>query len=310
MKIAVVGTGAMGSVYAGLLADAGNEVWAVDVNAAHIDAIRARGLQVEGASGDRVVHISATTEPAEVGQAELVVIATKAMDAETAARSARLLLGPETVVIATQNGLGAADAVVDVLGEERVMIAVAGGFGASLLAPGHVHHHGFELLRLGERHGPVRPRTERIAAVWRAAGFNVKTFDDVDRLVWEKLICNACYSGTCALLELTIGEVINDPHGWSVASRCSEEALEVARAIGISLDVEDAASYARAFGLTIPAARPSVLLDLLAGRPCEIEWINGAIPRVGRQVGIAAPTNEAVTALVLAKQGARRSESR
>lgn len=307
MRIAVVGAGAMGSVYAGLLGGAGHDVWAVDVNAEHIEAILAHGLRVEGASGDRVVRIAATTTPADVGEVELVVIATKAMDAQAAAQSARPLIGAETTILTIQNGLGAADAVADVTGGEQLMVGVAGGFGASVLAPGHVHHHGFELLRLGERNGPATPRTEQIAEAWRQAGFSVKTYDDVDQLLWEKLICNASYSGTCGLLELTIGDVIQDPHAWSVASRCAEEALEVARACGVAIEIDDCASYVRDYGLAIPAARPSLLLDLLANRPCEIEWINGAIPRRGRQVGISAPTNQLITTLVLAKQATTRT---
>src|SRR5947209_19563935 len=150
----------MGSIYAGLLADAGNEVWAVDRWEEHVDAIRERGLRVEGASGDRTVRIHATTDAAEVGEAELVIIATKAMDVEAAAESARILVGPETIVLPIQNGLGGPDIAAAVVGEQRVAIGVVGGFGAAIIRPGHVHHHGFELVRLGERKGAVTPRIE------------------------------------------------------------------------------------------------------------------------------------------------------
>jgi 2-dehydropantoate 2-reductase len=302
VKIAIVGTGAMGSVYAGLLGAAGNEVWAVDRWQEHVDAIREHGLRVEGPSGDRTVRIHATTDPAEAGEAELVVIATKAMDVRTAAEAARALVGPEAVVLPIQNGLGGPDLAAAVLGEERVAIGVVGGFGASIVRPGHVHHHGLELVRLGERKGPVTPRIEAIAHVWRAAGFTVQTYDDVDRLVWEKLICNVSFSGACAVLGCTIGEVIAGPAAWSVASRCGREAFEVARALSISLGFDDPDSYVRDFGLRIAGARPSMLLDLMAGRRCEIDFINGAIPRVGRELGVETPFNEAVTALVKARE--------
>lgn len=304
MKIAIVGTGAMGSVYAGLLADAGNEVWAIDVDAGHVAAIRERGLRVRGASGDRVVRVRATTDPAEAGVAELVVIATKSMDVEAAAEAARPLVGPDTLVVPIQNGLGSADRVARILGEERVAIGVVGGFGASVVEPGHVHHHGLELVRLGERSGAATPRIERVAEVWREAGFRVQTYDDVDRLVWEKLVCNVCFSGTCALLELTVGQVIDDRDAWSVASRCAAEAYAVARARGIALGFDDPVAYVREFGLAIPGARPSMLLDLLAGRRCEIDVINGAIPPAAAEAGLPAPANETVTALVRAKERA------
>jgi 2-dehydropantoate 2-reductase len=165
-----------------------------------------------------------------------------------------------------------------------------------------------ELIRLGEREGAATERLERIAAVWREAGFNVRTYDDVGPLVWEKLICNVCFSGTCAILDRTIGEVLGEASAWAVASQCASEAYQVARALRIDLSFEDPVEYARAFGLRIPQARPSVLLDLTAGRRCEIDVINGAVPRVGRSVGVAAPVNQTVTALVKALEagGSRR----
>jgi len=290
----------MGSVYAGLFGSAGHEVWAIDAWQEHIEAIRQNGLRVEGASGDRVVPIRATTDAAEAGEADLVVIATKAMDVEAAAEAARPLLGAETIVLSIQNGLGGPDGAARVLGDDRVAVGVAGGFGASIVAPGHAHHHGLELIRLGERRGPVSPRIEALAEVWRGAGFTVRTFDDVQRLVWEKLVCNVAFSGTCTVLGRTVGEVLDDPDAWSVASGCGAEAYAVGRASGVELDFDDPVAYVRAFGEKIPGARPSMLLDLMAGRRLEIDFINGAIPRVGSEVGVAAPINETITALVKA----------
>jgi 2-dehydropantoate 2-reductase len=292
----------MGSVYAGLLASAGHEVWAVDRWQEHVDAIRERGLRVEGASGDRVVRVRATTDAADVGEAELVLIATKAIDVKAASESARVLVGPGTLVLSIQNGLGGPDIAASILGEKRVAIGVAGGFGASIVEPGRVHHHGLELLRLGERNGPATPRVEAIAQIWRAAGFNVQTDDDIDRVIWEKLVCNVSFSGPCAVLDCTLGEVIADRHAWTVASRCGQEAFEVARALDVSLGFDDVGSYVREFGLKIPGARPSMLLDLMAGRRSEIDFINGAVPRAGRETGVATPFNEAVTALVKARE--------
>ena len=300
VRIAIVGAGAMGSVYAGQLADAGNDVWAIDPWEEHVAAIREHGLHVEGASGDRLVSVAATSDAAEVGEVDLVVIATKAMHVRAAAESARALLGPETVVLPIQNGLGSPEVVAEVLGAERVVVGIAGGFGASVVEPGHVHHHGMEVVRLGEPDGPVSARVERIADVWRAAGFTVQAEDDVARLVWEKLICNVCFSGTCTVLERTIGEVLDDPHAWSIASACAREAYDVAVASNITLGFGDAVSHAATFGERIRDARPSMLLDRLAGRPSEIDAINGSIPPRAAALGLAAPANAAITALVKA----------
>ena len=302
MKIGIVGAGAMGCVYAALMADAGNEVWAIDTWQAHVDAIAANGLRLEGASGDRTVALGATTDPTAVGPCDLVIVATKAPQVEAAAGAVRALLGPETAVLTIQNGLGSAAKVARILGQERVVIGVVGGFGASIKAPGHAHHNGMELVRLGESSGAATPRLERIAALWRDAGFTVKCFDDIDQLVWEKLICNVCYSGTATLTGLTVGEIMADADAWPIASGCAAEAYRVARAKGVRLDFDDPVAYVRDFGAKIPGARPSMLLDHLAGRRSEIDAINGAIPPEALALGLEAPYNSLVSALVRAKE--------
>ncbi len=302
MKIAVVGCGAMGSVYAGLLAAAGHEIWAIDSWRDHIEAMRKNGLRLEGASGDRTVKINATTDAKDAGVCELVIVATKTMHVEGAAKASQALVGPNTTVISIQNGLGGPDTTARIIGKEKVLVGVVGGFGASIKAPGHAHHNGWELVRLGEYSGPVTPRLESVAKVWESGGFKVKCFDDIDQLIWEKLICNVCFSGTCAVTEKTIGEVMNDPDTWIVASGCAVEAYNVARARGIKLDISDPVDYVRNFGTKIPNARPSMLLDHMAGRMSEIEAINGAIPPAAKAQGIAAPFNTVVSALVRAKE--------
>jgi 2-dehydropantoate 2-reductase len=302
VKIAVIGCGAMGSVYAGLLAGAGHEVWAVDSWREHVDAIRAKGLRVEGASGDRTVRVNATTSAADAGRCDLVIIATKARDVEAAARSAQAIVGPQTLILSIQNGLGGPDKAAAILGRERLAVGVVGGFGASIRGPGHAHHNGMELVRLGELAGPITPRLEAVAEVWRAGGFKVKCFGDIDQLVWEKLICNVCFSGTCAVTERTVGEVMEDPDAFAVASGCAAEAYAVARKRAIKLGFDDVVAYVRDFGSKIPNARPSMLLDLMAKRRSEIDAINGAIPPAAKAVGLAAPYNEVIAGLVRAKE--------
>lgn len=297
-KIAIIGTGAMGSVYAGLLADAGNEVWAIDRWQDHIDAIKKNGLRVEGASGDRVAQLHASTNASDAGVCDLVVIATKAADVVAAAESARPLIGPRTTVLTIQNGLGSAQRVTQVLGTEAVLVGIVGGFGASIPEPGHVRHEGWELLHIGELSGPVTDRLRMIGGIWAKAGFTVQSYDDLDQMIWEKFICNVCFSGTCAVTGLTIGGVLANPDAWKVAAGCATEAWQVARALGIALDIDDPVAYVHSFGSKIPDARPSMLLDLQAGRYSEIDVINGAVPVQAASVGLTAPYNEVISALV------------
>ena len=294
----------MGSVYAGLFASAGHEVWAIDAWREHVEAMRKNGLRLEGASGERTVKVHATTDAKEAGACDLVVLATKAMHVESAASSIKKssLLGKDTPVLSIQNGLGGPDTAAEILGRERVMVGVVGGFGASMRAPGHAHHNGMELVRLGEFGGPITPRLKKVEEAWKSAGFRVKVFDDIDQLVWEKLICNCAYSGPCALSEGTIAEVMNDPDLARVSADCATEAFLVSRKKQIHLGFDDPVAYVRDFGSKIPNARPSVLLDLMLKKKSEIDVINGSIPRVAKTLGMQAPVNETVTALVRARE--------
>ena len=161
MKIAIIGTGAMGSVYAGLLADSGNEIWAIDLWKEHVDTIASQGLRVEGASGDRTVKgIRTSMDGTTVGICDLVVIATKASGVGSAAQSAASMIGPDTLILTIQNGLGAGERIREHLDSNNILLGVAGGFGASIKSPGHVHHNGMELIRLGEMEGGLSKRVE------------------------------------------------------------------------------------------------------------------------------------------------------
>ena len=302
MKIAILGCGAMGSVYAALLADAGHDVWAIDSWQDHIDAMRRNGLRLEGASGSRTVKLNATSNTEEVGQCDLVIIATKAMHVEAASKSALCLVGEHTSVLSIQNGLGGPDTAADILGKDKVLVGVVGGFGASIKEPGFAHHNGWELVRLGEFSGPVTQRLEDIADAWKSGGFRVECFDDIDQLIWEKLICNVCFSGTCTVTGLTIGEVMEDTNAWICASNCALEAYNVAIAKKINVRIDDPIEYVRNFGSKIPKAKPSMLLDHIAGRMSEIDAINGAIPVAGSDVDVSTPFNTAISALVRNKE--------
>ena len=304
-KVAIVGCRAMGSVYAALMADAGHEVHAVTLWPDHAEAMRTQGLRVEGASGDRTVRLaSAGTDTNGIGPCDLVVIATKAFDVAAAARSSVKLLGPDTVVQTIQNGLGSPEVAAPVLGKDRLAVGVVGGFGASMRAPGHAHHNGMEMIRFGAFAGLPTLSLRASARIWESAGFAVSLFDDVTRMAWEKLIMNVAFSGTSCTTGLTIGEVMADPNAWSVAQGCAREAIAVAGAANVRLEVGDPIEHIRKLGGKIPNARPSMLLDYNAGRRGEVDAINGSIPRLGKRYGIPTPVNETVVAIIKARESA------
>jgi 2-dehydropantoate 2-reductase len=304
-KVAIVGCGAMGSVYAALMVSAGHEVHAVTAWPDHAAAMAESGLRVEGKSGDRTVRLaSAGTSTGGIGPCDLVIIATKAFDVAAAAESCLPLLGPDTVVQTIQNGLGSPEIAARILGADRIAVGVVGGFGASLRAPGHIHHNGMEMIRFGALAGLPRARLEASARVWEEAGFTVKLFDDITRMVWEKLIMNVTFSGPSVVTGLTIGGIMADENAWAVAEGCAREAVAVAEAAGVHLEVGDPITHIRTLGGKIPHAKPSMLLDHEARIRGEVDAINGSIPRLGRQYGVPTPVNDTVVAIVKARESA------
>lgn len=303
-KVAIVGCGAMGSVYAALMVNAGHEVHAVTLWPDHAEVMNAHGLRCEGASGDRTVPIHASTTTDGIGPCDLVIIATKAFDVEVAATSCAALLGPGTIVQTIQNGLGSPEIAAPILGTDRIAVGVVGGFGASMRGPGHVHHNGMEMIRFGSYAGLPKQLLQASAKIWESAGFQVALFDDIKQMVWEKLIMNVAFSGTSCTTGLTIGEILDDKDAWHVARGCAEEAIAVATASGIKLDVGDPVAHIRKLGGKIPDARPSMLLDYQAGRACEIDAINGSIPRLGKPLGIPTPVNDTIVGIIKARERA------
>ena len=300
MKIAIVGCGAMGSVYAARLADT-NDVLAIARWQEHVDQIQRHGLRLEGPAFDRTVSMRASSVvPTEA--MDLVILAVKAAQVEKAAEDALPLLAAHTVVLTIQNGLGAADVVARIVGAERLAVGIASGFGASLKGPGHAHHNAMRAMRFGAYGGLDSARLEAVAQVWRAAGFDAQAVTDIAAMQWEKLICNVAYSAPCALTGLTVGEAMDDPEIGPITRAAATEAWNVARALGIGIKVADPVAHVRAFGASMPAAKPSALLDHEARRVSEIDVINGAVPREGRKAGVETPVNETLVALVKARE--------
>jgi 2-dehydropantoate 2-reductase len=305
-KIVVFGAGAIGSVYAAVLAADDHDVWAVRRSPEFVDAVARHGLRVEGPDRRWSVRVSATTDAADVGECDLAVLATKAYQVRDALPAMRPLVGPHTTLLAMQNGLGSAEQVAAAFGADRLIVGVAEAFGASERSPGHVQYHATRRVRLGARGRPAARALLAVADLWMRAGFPVSVDDDIDRLVWEKLVCNVAFGGVTALTGYTIGRVMGDPHAWLAALRCAREAHAVGQARGVEFTFADVDAHVAAFGSTIPHARTSMLQDVLAGRPCEVDAIHGSIVRIGAEVGASTPWNTAVARRVKAKEQRRR----
>lgn len=302
MKISIIGAGAMGSVYAALFAEAGHEVVVVDPWLDHVEAINRNGLRLSGASGDRLIRgIRATGDASETEGSEKFVLATKASAVGEAARAIKPYVG-DALILTIQNGLGAAERIGAHMDTANVLLGVADGFGASMTGPGHAHHNAMKLIRVGEIGGGLSERLERVAEIWRGAGFNVKAFPDIRQLIWEKFLCNVTFSAPCAVFDRTLGELMAEPELWAIAAGCTREAHEVGIAEGVAFSFDDPVAYVTAFGQSMPGARPSLAIDHLAGKLSEIDAINGMVSVVAARHGLTAPYNQTLSAVIRARE--------
>lgn len=305
MKIAVVGAGAMGSVFAVHFAEAGHAVLLIQREGAHLDAIRAHGLNLAGPDGERRHRLRAeAVPPAEVH--DMVVIATKATQVAAAARALRPLIGPETVIVAMQNGIGAADLIALSLPANQLVIGIAAAFGAQLTGPGRGEHKAMQAIRLGAYGDIPKVLLLRAVEAWQEAGFAAGAADDILTMQWEKLICNASFSAPCGLSGLTVGAALADKDLGAVCLAAGREAWTVARRLGVAIAIEDPEAHIRAFAERVAGAKPSLLQDIEAGRPSEIDFINGAVAREAERAGLAAPVNRTLAALVRQHEAAQR----
>ena len=305
MKIGIVGTGAMGAVYAALLGKSGHEVWAIDRWREHLDAIAAGGLGVSGASGDYVVDgICVADAPADAGACDLWVVATKAADVDDVVADIVPLLRPDDVVMPFQNGLGAGERVAARVDPAQIVIGIAEGFGSSIPSAGRVHHNGMRLIRIGEMTGGLTSRVLEIERSWSDAGFNVKAFADIEQMVWEKFVCNVALSAPTAVFDVTIGELHADDELWAVAMGCMLEAHRIGIERGVTFSFDDPVAYVAEFASTIPDASPSMRLDQLARRRSEVDVINGQVVALGREMGMATPYNESLCAVLHRREAA------
>ena len=299
MNITIVGMGAMGSVYAALFLENGHTVSGVDDWKEHVAAIKSKGLRVEGASGSRTLkNIFVSENIDDLPKSDLFIIATKASGVGKAAKLISTVADESSIIITIQNGLGAGERIAKFISTKNLLLGVAEGFGASVISPGHIHHNSMKLIRIGELNSGISSRLLKIEKIWQDAGFEVKAFEDITQLIWEKFICNVTFSAPCTVFKKTIGELMDNPLLWKIALGGALEAYTIAIEKNIKLSFDDPIKYVTSFGLNMPSAKPSMLLDHMSKRKSEIDAINGMIPVMGRELGINTPYSDTLVACV------------
>ncbi|NML45730.1 2-dehydropantoate 2-reductase [Ramlibacter sp. G-1-2-2] len=290
MKVAVMGAGAVGCYFGGMLARAGHEVTLI-ARPQHVDVIQAQGLRMETRSFDEQVRLAATSDPAGVAGADVVLFSVKSMATESAGEQIRPHLRPDALVLCLQNGVDNADRLRSVLPEHQVAAAVV-YVGTEMAGPGHLKHHG-----RGELVIDPSPAAERLAEALRAAGVPTELSDNVRGALWLKLILNSAYNAISAISQLPYGKTVNSPGIRDVMDDVIAECLAVARAEGVVVPGE-VAEVVRKLPEQMPAQYSSTAQDLARGKPSEIDYLNGYVDRRGEALGIPTPVNRTLWALV------------
>ncbi|TBX27817.1 hypothetical protein TK43_09000 [Roseovarius sp. JS7-11] len=296
MRIAVLGAGAMGSVYGARLARAGAQVTLLDVNDAHIAAINAGGLHVALDEGESIHHLPAMRPEAFRGPVDLVLLFTKVFHTDSALSSIKPLLA-DAHVLSLQNGVGNVDRIAAHVTRDRILVGMT-MTPAEYLGPGRVASHGAATTDLYSASGQDLLILHKIAALMDRGGITARLEPDIDVAIWEKATFNCALNPICALSGGTPGSVGASEAGRRLAASVAAEAIAVAKASGVNASLDRVtAMMEHAFAHHLHH-EPSMLQDRMAGRRTEIDALNGAVLRIGDRLGVPTPANRIVTDLI------------
>jgi 2-dehydropantoate 2-reductase len=296
MKTVIMGAGAMGGLFGGLLAFSGEEVWLVDVQKEQVDVIRSVGLTLEEGDKLQIIGVNATRDVASLGKADLVIFFVKTYHTEQAVSDALTLEKEDTIFLTLQNGLGNEEILCKRINREKVMLGVTGQ-GATFLGPGHVRHAGRGKTFIGELDQGVSDRAVQVAKMFREADIDTEVSANIHDLIWDKLLVNVGINALTALTELKNGQLLDYPETLRIMEALVSEAAEVARQKGIRIGgnpIEKVKAVAEA----TKGNRSSMGQDVDFRRKTEIDAINGAVVREAKRLGLPAPYNEVVTDLI------------
>jgi 2-dehydropantoate 2-reductase len=306
MRIIVFGTGGAGGFFGAQLARAGEDVTFI-ARGEHLRAIRANGLRLETPAGEIVISpAQATDDPTEITGVEVVLLGVKAWQVREAARMMRPAIGPETFVVPLQNGVDAASELATVLGSGHILAGLCGTF-SRVTAPGRIRSVGSaNFIKFAELDNRPSDRAIRLREAFRKAGVAVEIPSDVHKALWEKFLTVTSVGGVGAVTRAAIGVTRAMPETRRLLEQCMNEVFAVARSRGIAL-ADAIVADSMAFIDTLAAdGTTSLQRDIIDGKPSELEYWNGAVARLAREQGVAAPTHDFIYhALLPQEQRAR-----
>ena len=296
MQVAVIGAGAVGCYYGGLLLKAGHDVTFIG-RPPHVGAINANGLLLDTQTFKGHLPAKAATDTATLIAPDLVLVCVKSADTEAAGQSLGGLLRPETSVLSLQNGVDNAPRLAAVTGHAVIPAVVY--VGSEMAGPGHVRHHGGGDLAIG-----ASAASERLQQTLQAAGVGVTIADDIEVTLWSKLVINCAFNALSAVADIAYGPMLEVEGTREVVASAVREAIAVARACGVAIP-DDIAGHIMKIPANMPNQMSSTAQDLARGKPSEIDFLNGYVVRKGAELGIPTPTNQALQVMVKLAQRAK-----
>jgi 2-dehydropantoate 2-reductase len=299
MRFLIIGPGAMGCLFAARLKAAGFDVTLLDHNKERADQINQQGIMVEGVSGEYTVRVPVMVD-GDLKGFDFALVCVKSNRTRFIAETLQNQLSPETFVVTLQNGIGNLEILEEVFGKDRVLGGVTAE-GATGLSWGRIRHAGVGATVIGPKRQTDDP-CERLAAALNKAGFKAETSENVEGLLWGKLVVNAGINALTAITRLKNGRLPEIDGTKSIMKELVKEAVAVSKAKNINLPFEDPLGRVVQVCRNTAGNVSSMLQDVLNKKETEIDFINGAVVREGEALGISTPVNRTLTALVKALQ--------
>lgn len=301
MKIAIIGAGAMGSLYGGYLSRAGEEVYLVDVWQSHVDEVNNNGLVIKEKEDEIIAYPKAFSKAEEIGSVDLAIIFVKSILTEKALASNKAILGNDTLVMSLQNGYGNIEQIEKYVKGENI-IAGTTAHGATMLGPGKVKHAGSGITHIGWVKNNNNDSIDKIATTLKRAGFDTNVSDNVMELIWSKLIINVGINALTAILEVENGKLLNMNETKYLMKLAVEEAINVAETLGIKFNKDETIQKVEQVAYNTSGNKSSMLQDILNKRKTEIDTINGAIVKEGMKHFVKTPVNTVLLNIIKAKE--------
>lgn len=300
MKIAVIGAGAMGSIYGGHLS-LKNEVYLVDTNQAVVDKINENGLTLLEDREDKVYHPTAVTSTEGLEPMDLVILFVKAIFSRAALEGNRHIIGSNTYLMTLQNGSGHEDILSMFVPENQIIIGTTEDNGA-VIAPGYVRRGGVGNTNIGMLVEDTKAFLPKLKDTLDQCGFKGHIHQNIQQLIWDKLFTNVSLSALTGVLQVPMGFIAENEHAWNIAEKLIHEAVEVAHGLGLSADEGEIKEKVKNTSKNSPEGITSICADLKNGRKTEVETISGSVVRASEKCGIPAPTHALIVELIHAME--------